>query len=190
MENLKLNKRQKSTSNEAKKIRRTGVIPGILYGRNINNMMFEISELELNKEVVKNGEHAVLNVELEGKLHRTLVKEVQRDPVHHKIVHIDLEELPKNATIQTEIPIVYSGEDLIMKKGAAVQKEKSNVKVECKSEKIPRCVNVDLSKLEIGDVYRIMDLELSEDIAFVEDANSIIASITLNKKPSDILPED
>lgn len=190
MENLKLHKRQKSTLHEAKKVRRTGLIPGILYGRDINNMMFEISELELNKEVAKNGEHAVLNVDLEGKLHRTLVKEVQRDPVHHKIVHIDLEELPKNATIQTEIPIAFLGEDLIMKKGAAVQKEKSNVKVECKAEKIPRCVNVDLSKLEIGDVYRIMDLELSEDIAFVEDTNSIIASITLNKKPSDILSED
>lgn len=190
MESLKLHKRQIGTSHEAKKVRRTGIIPGILYGKDINNMMFEIGELELNKEVAKNGEHAVLNVDLDGELHRTLVKEVQRDPVHHKIVHIDLEELPKNATIKTEIPIVFSGEDLIMKKGGAVQKEKSSIKVECKSEKIPRCVNVDLSKLEIGDAYRVMDLELSEDIAFVEDANSIIASITLNKKPSDIPPED
>lgn len=189
MENLKLNKRQNSTSNEAKKGRRIGLIPGVLYGRDINNVMFEIAELELNKEVSKHGEHAVLNIDLDGKTHRTLVKEVQRDPVHHKIVHIDLEELSKNSTIQTEIPIAFSGEDLIMKKGAAVQKEKSNIKVECKSEKIPRRINVDLSKLEIGDTYRVMDLELSEDITLIDDINTIIASITLNNKPSDIPAE-
>ncbi|WP_411678893.1 50S ribosomal protein L25 [Clostridium thailandense] len=190
MENLKLHKRQNRTSNEAKKGRRSGLIPGILYGKNINNMMFEISELELNKEISRSGEHAVLNIDLDGDNHRTIVKELQRDPVHHKIVHIDLEELAKNSTVQTELPIAFTGEDMVMKKGGAVQKEKSNVKVECKTEKIPRCINVDLSKLEIGETCRVMDLEVSEDITFIEDLNSIIATITLNSKPSDIPDED
>lgn len=186
MESIILHKRIKKTSHEAKKERRKGLIPGIIYGKNINNMMFEIGELELNKEITRSGEHGVLSVNLDGESHKALIKEIQRDPVHHKITHIDLAELPENTVVQTEVPIVFNGEDLIMKKGGAVQKEKSNVKVQCKGESIPKFINVDLSKLDIGDSYRIGDIEMAEDISIIEDFNSIIASVTMNKKPSDI----
>ncbi|KZL93716.1 50S ribosomal protein L25 [Clostridium magnum] len=186
MESIILHKRIKKTSHEAKKERRKGLIPGIIYGKNINNMMFEIGELELNKEITRSGEHGVLSVNLDGESHKALIKEIQRDPVHHKITHIDLAELPENTVVQTEVPIVFNGEDLIMKKGGAVQKEKSNVKVQCKGESIPKFINVDLSKLDIGDSYRIGDIEMAGDISIIEDFNSIIASVTMNKKPSDI----
>jgi ribosomal protein L25, Ctc-form len=189
MENITLHKRNKKTLHEAKKERRQGLIPGIIYGKNINNMMFEISELELNKEIVRSGEHGVLNVNLDGENHKTLIKEIQRDPVHHKVMHIDLAELSENSTIHTEVPIVFIGEDLIMKKGGAVQKEKTNIKVQCKGESIPKCINVDLSKMKIGDAYRIGDIEMSQDIGIIENLNSIIASITMNKKPSDAKEE-
>jgi ribosomal protein L25, Ctc-form len=186
MESIILHKRVKKTSHEARKERRKGLIPGIIYGKNINNMMFEISELELNKEITISGEHGVLSVNLDGENHKALIKEIQRDPVHHKITHIDLAELAENTVVQTEVPIVFNGEDLVMKKGGAVQKEKSNVKVQCKGESIPKFISVDLSKLDIGDAYRIGDIEMSGDISIIEDFNSIIASITMNKKPSDI----
>lgn len=186
MESIILHKRIKKTSHEAKKERRKGLIPGIIYGKNINNMMFEIGELELNKEITRSGEHGVLSVNLDGESHKALIKEIQRDPVHHKITHIDLAELPENTVVQTEVPIVFNGEDLIMKKGGSVQKEKSNVKVQCKGESIPKFINVDLSKLDIGDSYRIGDIEMAGDISIIEDFNSIIASVTMNKKPSDI----
>jgi large subunit ribosomal protein L25 len=189
MENITLHKRNKQTLHEAKKERRQGLIPGIIYGKNINNMMFEIGELELNKEIARSGEHGVLSVNLDGQNHNTLIKEIQRDPVHHKVMHIDLAEISGNSTVHTEVPIVFIGEDLIMKKGGAVQKEKTNIKVQCKGESIPKCINVDLSKMKIGDAYRIGDIEMSQDIGIIENLNSIIASITMNKKPSDATEE-
>jgi large subunit ribosomal protein L25 len=189
MESVTLHKRNKTTLHEARKERRKGLIPGIIYGKNINNIMFEIAELELNKEITRSGEHGVLNVNLDGENHKTLIKEIQRDPVHHKITHIDLAQLSENTVVQTEVPIVFNGEDLIMKRGGAVQKEKANVKVQCKSENIPKCINVDLSILDIGDSYRIGDIEMAQDISIIEDFNSIIASITMNKKPSDVQEE-
>lgn len=190
MENIVLHKREKKRVHDAKKGRRSGIIPGVMYGKNINNMMFEIGELELNKEISKNGEHAVLNVSLDGQNHKTLIKEIQRDPVDNKIVHLDLEELSENRKVNTEIPILFSGEDLIMKKGGAVQKEKSNVKVICNSDNIPKCVNVNLSSLGIGDAYRLSDVEMGKDITFVEDLDTIIAAITMNKKPSEMETEE
>lgn len=189
MEGVTLHKRNKTTLHEARKERRKGLIPGIIYGKSINNIMFEIAELDLNKEITRSGEHGVLNVNLDGENHKTLIKEIQRDPVHHKITHIDLAQLSENTVVQTEVPIVFNGEDLIMKRGGAVQKEKANVKVQCRGENIPKYINVDLSKLDIGDSYRIGDIEMAQDISIIEDFNAIIASITMNKKPSDIEEE-
>ena len=85
MENITLHKREKKTLHEAKKERRQGLVPGIIYGKNINNIMFEIAELELNKEIFRSGEHGVLDINMDGQNHKTLIKEIQRDPVHHKI---------------------------------------------------------------------------------------------------------
>ncbi|MDW8801320.1 50S ribosomal protein L25 [Clostridium sp. A1-XYC3] len=189
MENLILHKREKKTLHDAKKGRRSGIIPGVIYGKHMNNIMFEIGELELSKEIAKNGEHAVLNVDVDGETHRTLIKEIQRDPVHNKIIHLDLEELKENETVVTEIPILFSGEELIMKKGGAVQKEKSSVKAICKSDNIPKCINVGLASLNVGDAYRLADVEMAQDITFMEGLDTIIATITVNKKPSDI-PEE
>jgi large subunit ribosomal protein L25 len=190
MENLVLHKREKGTGHGARRARKSGKIPGIIYGKNISNMLFEIGELELNKEIYKNGECAVINVELDGEIHKALVKEIQRDPVEHKIVHMDLEEIPENENIQTEIPIFFSGEDIVAKKGAAAQKERNSVKVECKVDNLPKHVNVNLSRLQIGDTYRIGDIELSRDISIIDDLNAVVASITANNRPSDIPVEE
>lgn len=189
MENLVLNKRDKGTGHEARRKRKMGRVPGIMYGSNIDNVMFEIGEMELNKEVAQNGEHCVLNVELQGEKHKVQIKEIQRDAVLHKIVHVDLREVPENETIQAEIPILFTGENLVAKKGAAVQKERTNIKVQCTAENLPKHINVNLSRLETGDIYRIGDVELARDINIIDDLNAIIASITINNKPSD-LPEE
>ncbi|NMM61119.1 50S ribosomal protein L25 [Clostridium sp. P21] len=185
MEELELYKRSKNTVHEARKERKLGKVPGIIYGKNINNLMFEIGELELNKKISNNGEHGILNVRFQEEKYNTLIKEVQRDSVNHRIVHIDLEEIPKNETIQTDVPIIFTGEELIMRKGGVVQKEKTNIKVQCKSENIPNHINIDISNLEIGQSYRVGDIELSKDIAFIDDLNTIIAFVTANNKVDD-----
>lgn len=185
MEELKIHKRNKDTVHEARKERKFGKIPGIIYGKNINNLMFEIGELELNKKIGFIGEHGVLEVEVGQEKHSTLIREIQRDPVNHKIVHIDLEDIPQNQDVQTDVPIIFTGEDLVARKGGVIQKEKTNVKVKCKCEDIPKHIDIDVSKLEIGDSYRIGDIELSQEITFIDDLNTLIAFVTCNNKLSD-----
>lgn len=90
---IQLNERDCSIAKSAKKCRRRGKIPGVLYGKNINNFMFEIGEMDLVDEVTANGQFGVMNVNYNGKEHKALIKEMQRDPVTNKIIHLDLEEV-------------------------------------------------------------------------------------------------
>lgn len=181
MGELRIKERNK-VNHGGRKARAKGLVPGVLYGKNINNFMFEISSLELDREVCNVGEHGILNVEFNGDSKQVLIKEVQREPVNHEIIHIDLEMISKGEKIETEVPIQYIGEKLLTKKGAVLQKEKDSVKVSCDSASLPKSVKLDVSRGINGSVYRLDDIEVASEISILEDLNSVVASISNEKK--------
>lgn len=175
---LNCNTRVKNNRHDAKKIRRMGRVPGVLYGEHLTNLLFEISEMDLAREFSQEGEHGVLDVNLNGQSHRALIKEVQKDPVTHKIIHIDLEDINANKLIQTEVPIHFINEDKVTQNGGILQKEKGSVKIQCVADKLPRYIDVDLKNLTFGRTYKIADIELAGEITFVEDMQTVIAAVT------------
>ena len=182
MSNLEMNKRSIDIPNSAKKARRNGKVPGVLYGKKMNNLLFEVGELELCHEIAANGEHGVLEFSLDGEGHRGLIKEVQRDPVTNKIIHLDLEELKGKNKIISSVPIHYIGEEYLNKKGIVVQKEKDSVKVECSVEALPKYIDFNIGTGDVGSVYKFGDLEVASEISILDDLNSVIASISYERK--------
>ena len=182
MEKLKLSKREKITSHQARKSRKNGNVPGIMYGKQMGNFLFEIGELELNSVISSTGEFALVNVEIDGVDKKALIKEVQRHPVNKNIIHLDLEEVNANKKITSSIPIKFIGEELIGKSGAVVQKERESIKVSCEPNEIPKSFEIDLRGGSVGSVYKIYDLEIAPEISVVDDITSVIASISYEQK--------
>lgn len=180
MESLNLIKRDKH--NKAKQLRRNGKVPGILYNKNKINFMFEVGELELCREISEIGEHGILNFQVDGSDRKALIKDVQRDPVTGKIIHIDLQELEKNQKVISSIPIKYIGEDLLNRRGMIVQKEKESIKVEGVAEKLPKSIKVNMANLNKGAVYRIADLEIASELSVIEDLNTVVASVSYERR--------
>lgn len=178
MENLIAKLRVKNTIHSVKKGRRDGMVPGILYGKNIVNSLFEIGDMELEKKVSQTGDHGVLNLNLNGELHLTLIKEVQRDSINRKLIHIDLEEIAKDTFVDTEVPLIFNGTEKLGSQGGILQKEKTNVKIHCKGSEIPKSININVSNLKIGDLYRLGDIEVSKELTFLEDVKTVIAAVT------------
>ncbi len=178
MEILNAASRIKRTAHEAKKERRNGKVPGILYGKNIANMLFEIGEIELTQELSRTGEHGIVNINIDGDEHMALIKEVQRDPVHRKCIHIDLEALTNDTVVTTDVPLFFVGEDMVRRNGGILQKERNKVKVQCKGGNIPKSINVDVSGLSFGDTCRLADIEFSKEISILDDRNTVIAAVT------------
>lgn len=177
MEELVLNKRIKNTSNSAKKERKKGKIPGIIYGKNLGNLMFEIGEMDLVSELNISGEHGVVNFDLDGYNGKAIVKDVQKDSVTHRIIHIDLEEVYGDENIVAEVPIKFNGKDFLGEKGVVLQSQKDSVKVSCKPEDLPKSINIDVSKAQMGSVYKISDLEIGSEISILDDLSSVCASV-------------
>lgn len=182
MSNLEMNKRSIDVPNSAKKSRKNGKVPGVLYGNKINNLLFEVGELELCHEIGINGEHGILEFNLDGESHRGLIKEVQRDPVTNKIIHLDLEELNGKNKVISSVPIHYVGEEYLNKKGIVLQKEKDSVKIECSIESLPKYIDFNIGKGNVGSVYKFGDLEVASEISILDDLNSVIASVIYERK--------
>ena len=191
MGSLNFNKRDCSSNSKAKKLRKNGLVPGIIYGKKVNSMMFEVGELELSREISKIGQHGILDVDLDGSRKKALIKSVQRDPLSNKIIHLDLQELEKNEKVTSQVPIVYSGESYLNKKGLIIQKEKDSIKVEGYYDEIPKNIRIDMKDVDKGLVYRIADLEIASEISIIDDLNSVIASVSYEQlRKEEIIEEN
>lgn len=182
MENLQVNQREKKTRHSSRQCRRKGLVPGVIYGKGINNFLFEIGELELNHALSVTGEHGLLNINSQEGSLNTLIKEVQRDPVTRRVLHIDLEKVEGNEEIETVVPINYVGEEYINKLDAVLQKNIDSIKVKCSPSNIPKGVNLNVGRAKPGDQFKIADVEFGNEITVVDDLNSIVASVSYDQK--------
>lgn len=182
MNTLNLSKRDLNLANKAKKLRKQGRVPGVIYGEKNRQFMFEVSELELTREISKSGEHGIIDFNINGKSQKALIKDVQRDPVTHKILHLDLKELNENEKIISNIPLYYEGEDYLNKNGMVLQKEKDSIKVECDAENLPKYIKLNINELSNGYVYRVGDLEVANEISIIDSLDTVIASISYERK--------
>lgn len=182
MENLQVNQREKKTRHSSRQCRRKGLVPGVIYGKGINNFLFEIGELELNHALSVTGEHGLLSINSQEGSLNTLIKEVQRDPVTRRVLHIDLEKVEGNEEIETVVPINYVGEEYINKLDAVLQKNIDSIKVKCSPSNIPKGVNLNVGRAKPGDQFKIADVEFGNEITVVDDLNSIVASVSYDQK--------
>ena len=177
MNELVLNKRLNKTANAVKQKRREGKVPGVVYGKKLGSLMFEIGEMELVEELSKSGEHGVLRFDLDGYNGTAIIKEVQKDPISHKVMHIDLEEVSRYGELQTEVPIKFQGKEFLSKKGIVIQNQKDSVKVSCKAQDIPKSITVDVSNAKLGSVYKLSDLEVGSEISIIDNLSTVFASV-------------
>ena len=182
MENLQVNQREKKTRHSSRQCRRKGLVPGVIYGKGINNFLFEIGELELNHALSVTGEHGLLSINSQEGSLNTLIKEVQRDPVTRRVLHIDLEKVEGNEEIETVVSINYVGEEYINKLDAVLQKNLDSIKVKCSPSNIPKGVNLNVGRAKPGDQFKIADVEFGNEITVVDDLNSIVASVSYDQK--------
>ena len=177
MDELVLNKRLNKTANAVKQKRREGKVPGVVYGKKLGSLMFEIGEMELVEELSRNGEHGVLRFDLDGYNGTAIIKEVQKDPVSHKVIHIDLEEVSRYGMLETEVPIKLEGKEFLSTKGIVIQTQKDSVKISCKAQDIPKSIDVNVSNAKLGSVYKLSDLEVGSEISIIDNLSTVFASV-------------
>jgi large subunit ribosomal protein L25 len=163
----------------ARKIRAAGKIPAVLYGHGTDPQHLTLPAHQLG--LILRKANAVLDLDIAGTSQLALVKDVQKDPVHQIIEHIDLIIVRRGEKVQVEIPVHIEGEPF---PGTIVVQDLSTVTVEAEATHIPERVVVDVDGLEEGTHIAAADLKLPNGVALVSDAEAIVIAISLPAAPA------
>jgi large subunit ribosomal protein L25 len=193
---LQVREREQRGSADARRLRREGFIPGVLYGSGKEPHAICVPERELRRVLTgQGGLHAILDVVLEGQktTHASILKDYQQDPIRGHISHIDLQEVRLDQPIQASVTVQLVGEPVGAKEGGVLSQVQREINVEALPMEIPEHIDLDVSGMAIGDTLRLADLAPMEGVTYLDDPEeTVLASVGLPtrvEEPEEVVEE-
>jgi large subunit ribosomal protein L25 len=172
-------------SRAARRLRKSGLIPGVLYGHGKEAKMIAVDPHALRAALASGaGMHAVLDVTFEGqkRAHKAIVKELDLDPVKSSVAHIDLQEIRLDETIETTVTVHFEGEAKGVKIGGMLDESTREVAVKGLVTAIPEHLVLDISGLDLNETAKAGDLIIPEGIELLDDAELVLCSVLPPRK--------
>jgi large subunit ribosomal protein L25 len=178
---LEVQQRQALGSRDSRRLRREGLIPGVLYGRGKKPHPFVVRERALRSALGgPHGLHAILDVVLDDQKtsHASVVKDYQQDPIRGYLTHIDLHEVRLDQPISAQVSVELVGESPGVKVGGVLTQLVREVTVEALPLEMPDRLSLDISLTEIGDALRVSDLVLPADVTVLDDSENVLVTVS------------
>ncbi len=144
-------------SSVAGRLRRQGKVPAVLYGEFKKPFHIALDEHDLS--IGLRGRYSIVNLSIDGKSYRCIVRDVQYHPVTGRILHVDFMGIKANQAIEMEVPVVFEGKPAGVKNGGIFDEIKHAVDILVLPKNIPDVIRVNVEQLEIGDALRLKDLQ-------------------------------
>lgn len=163
---------------ELKTSRAEGSIPAVIYGH-VDPIHISVSSGREIKNLIYTQDFKVAEVNLNGEVHKCIVKDIQFHPVSDKILHIDFLKLTNGIPVKVEIPIRFKGESPGVKLGGKLVQTMRKLKIKTDPENLQDELLVDISPLGLGDVLRVKSIEVPENMEVLVGGSIPIANIEI-----------
>ena len=188
---LKVAPRQEFGSRTSRRLRRDGLVPGVVYSGGADSRPFQVAEREVRSLIAEGA--ALFDLEIEGaKAVPVVVKEQQLHPVRGTLQHIDLQEVNLKEAIQAEVALELEGADTApgVKGGGVREHVTREITVEALPTDIPDRIVVDVSTMEINDTLALDAVAAPEGVTFVADEPEEVTIVTLSPpRVEEVAPE-
>lgn len=183
---LTIQRRTITGSRRVERLRGEGIVPGVVYGRDLKPVEVAVNRRELVKLLhSKSGEHALVTLRLDGETSwekPALIKAVQHHPVSGYVLHVDFHAILLTEKLRVRVPVVLKGEAVGVKQdGGLMEHFLREVEVECLPTEIPAEIEFDVSALKIGDTVHVRDLAVDGNAKITSDPDGVIASVQVPK---------
>jgi large subunit ribosomal protein L25 len=175
---LELQARSPEGSRSARRTRREGLVPGVIYGGGEDPQPFTVDARILRNTLAHAAQ--VIEVAMEGASTNVLIKDVQRHPVRGEAIHVDLLRVRMDQAIHATVPIEFLGADEApgVVEGGIFNQELREVNIEALPGDIPDSIQYDVSGLEMNATVTLDVLVAPEGVALLDDTEVVIATIT------------
>ena len=162
---LKAQTRQERGKKRSVKLRKDGKIPAIIYGHKQEPQAVALNEHDFT-EIIHHGKR-LLDVEIDGKAEKLLIKDVQYDYLGKRIIHTDLIRVDLSEKVKVQVPLVFKGIPAGASEGGVLEEHLAQLEVECTVTEIPKAIDVLVKAMKIDDSIYARDIVLPAGVKLV-----------------------
>jgi large subunit ribosomal protein L25 len=191
--------RTETGKNVARRLRQSGHMPGVLYGAGQPTVPVSLNPRQMRTVLEsETGRNTILTVEVKGgETTKAMLVDWQYEPVHSRLLHVDLKRIVLDQQLQATVPVVRLGEAPGVKlQGGILEFVAREVEVECLPADIPDSIHADVSELMIGTSVRVRDLKVDEKVRVLSDPELVVVHVVaprqVEEKPAEeaAVPEE
>lgn len=167
------------------RLRAEGKLPAVIYGKGRPATPLWVRERDFLKVLSDYGRNVLLKLQVSGpdqsSTEHAIVKEIQRDVVSRKLLHVDFQKVALDEAIRTVVPIVVEGEEAVESSGGVLQYQLREVEVECLPQQVPEELVVDVSSLKPGDSLTVRQLPVPEGVKVINRPDEVVLLVLTPK---------
>ncbi len=172
---IKADKRSALGSRANHKLRKTGLVPAVVYGHHQDVVPLQLDKKQLAAHI-RHGVH-VFNLDISGQTESVLIKDVQYDAFGLDLLHVDFSRVDLNERVTVTVSIELKGDPIGEKEGGVLQQILNELEIECVVTEIPDVINVDVSGLAKDAQLHVSDIKLGGTIKILTDEDQVVAKV-------------
>lgn len=162
----------------ARKLRASGRVPAVLYGHGQEAVSLSVdARAMIHLLHSSGGSNVLLDLVVDGKPHLAMPREVQRDHIHNKLIHVDFLAVSRTETITVDVPVVEIGDSVGVKEGGVVEHHLRELHVECLPQDVPEHIEIDITALAIGDMVHVRDVVVPSGVTILTNPEDAVLSV-------------
>ena len=177
----------------SRRMRRTGKVPGVVYGAGKESQMIELDHNALARHLKLESFHAsILDMSLDGGRERVLLRNVQMHPWKAEVLHIDFQRVAADRKIHMKVPLHFINAEVSpgAKEGGVVNHVMNDLDIQCLPDDLPEFVEVDLAQLDLGDSIHVAELSLPQGVELVPRLKTDNPVLVTVQVPRDIVADE
>ena len=189
---LQANPRTPGNKNDARRVRRDGKVPAVLYGAGKDAISVTLDPRHVSRILhSQTGHNTIFDLSLEGgEQTKAMIVDWQYEPIKGALMHIDLKRIAMDKKLTVNVPIVLKGDAIgVKQEGGILEQILREVEIECLPADIPTAIEADVTHLTFGIVLRVSDLAHGDKLTFLTDANQPVAHVITIKEEVAATPE-
>ena len=188
---LEAQPRTPGTKNDARRVRRAGKIPAVVYGAGKSAVPVAVDPRQVSRILhSETGHNSVFDLALDGERTKAMIVDWQYEPIKGSLLHIDVKRIAMDQKLRVNVPIELIGEPAgVKQQGGLLEQIVREVEVECLPADIPNVIELNVAELVFGVVLRVADLPKNDKVRFLTDADQPVAHIISIKEEVAATPE-
>ncbi len=170
-------KREGTGKGVARKLRAGGRVPAVLYGKGVDSTAVSVDAKDLYHVLHSGGTNVLLDLVVDGSSHLALARDVKRDHIHGRFVHVDFLQVSRTETIALSVPIRPVGESVGIKAGGVLEHHLWELQVDCLPGNVPEAIEADITELMVGDSLKVSDLVVPDGVTVLSPPDESVLAV-------------